>query len=450
MPVEVIMPKVDMDMTHGTLVAWHVKEGEAVAQGQPLFDIETAKAAMEIDAPAAGRLHHVSSKAGDVVPVGATIAWLYTMDEEVGDPPKLVGAMRSEIAEIPAASANEPATSPLPPNPRSPSASQPSSPLDEVGRARATPAARKASLEHGVPLEEISGTGPRGRVQKADVPSAPPASARLAQQWQAETGALHVSRREGAGAPILLIHGFASDSESWTALERHLVKDRPIIRIDLPGHGRSPNRRIEDFRDLAKMFTHTFDLVVPPQSRVHVVGHSLGGALALALADIRARKVASLTLIAPAGLGPAIRADVLFGIAAASRVQSLMPWLRELPADPAQIKDDYARAAFRSRARSGLVAAQMHMAEVLFPDGTQSFDLRAALGRVELSTQIVWGKRDSIANFKQAIAARGTFALHLLDDIGHIPQFECPGRLARIVMQQIAGVESTYSWASGE
>ena len=54
MPVEVIMPKVDMDMVRGKFALWHVGEGEAVAKGAPLFDIETDKSAMEVESPAAG------------------------------------------------------------------------------------------------------------------------------------------------------------------------------------------------------------------------------------------------------------------------------------------------------------------------------------------------------------------------------------------------------------
>ena len=59
MPTTVIMPKVDMDMSHGTLSVWHVSEGAFVAKGDPLFDIETDKAAMEVESPASGTLHHI-------------------------------------------------------------------------------------------------------------------------------------------------------------------------------------------------------------------------------------------------------------------------------------------------------------------------------------------------------------------------------------------------------
>ncbi|MEP1696245.1 MAG: biotin/lipoyl-containing protein, partial [Paracoccaceae bacterium] len=72
MPIEVILPKVDMDMESGTISAWHVAEGDIVTKGDPLFDIETDKAAMEIESPASGVLHHIIATEGNTVPIGQT------------------------------------------------------------------------------------------------------------------------------------------------------------------------------------------------------------------------------------------------------------------------------------------------------------------------------------------------------------------------------------------
>ena len=88
MPVEVIMPKVDMDMATGKLAAWHVAEGEIVTKGAPLFDIETDKAAMEVESPATGRLHHVIAAPGQTIDVGAPVAWIYAEGEAVGRGPE--------------------------------------------------------------------------------------------------------------------------------------------------------------------------------------------------------------------------------------------------------------------------------------------------------------------------------------------------------------------------
>lgn len=477
MPVEVIMPKVDMDMATGKLAAWHVAEGEAVAKGAPLFDIETDKAAMEVEAPASGRLRHVLAQPGQTVGVGAPVAWIYAEGEAVGEGPGAspapppaapVGAERAPVAP-PRGAASEPARTVQPqveprpatfdPTALAQAAAQPAygssaapSPVPPLGDLRATPAARRAARDGGLDLAGVAGTGPHGRIQGGDVAEAlraraAPAPARepepavrsapveAPRPWAAEAGELHVSRRKGEGTPLLLLHGFTADSTGWAPFERELPKGLPLLRMDLPSHGRSPRARVTEFSDLLRAVTRAFDAAC--DGPVHLLGHSLGGALALGLADIRPRQVASLTLLAPAGLGPEIDAAALTGIARASRVESLAPWLKRLTATPDGISWDFARAAMLSRADDALRLAQADMADALFPDGVQAFDLRAALSRVEAPAAMVWGRDDAILPWRHALAAPGEMALHLLGGVGHIPHVECPVRLAGIVARHI-------------
>jgi len=432
-PTEVILPKVDMDMTHGTLAVWHVAEGELVERGAALFDIETDKAAMEVEAPATGRLHHITAKVGDKVPVGSTLAWIYPDGMAAGQAPvKQAAAPAPEAVKPPVA-----ATVIVQPVQ-----------LPQAMGTRATPAARKAARDNAVTLAEVTGTGPLGRIQQADVQAqiaartAPAITDMPAPSgWTSESGPLHLSRRAGQGNPIVFLHGFTADSLSWAPLEKALGPTAPLLRIDLPGHGKSPKRQVNSFQDLSRMAVEAFDEATRDSQAVHLVGHSLGAALALALADIRARRIASLTLIAPAGLGPEIDAAALNGIVRASRVESLAPWLRRLTATPQGISDDYARAAMRARADGALRACQADMAQALFPDGVQAFDLRPALQRAECPLQIIWGRADHIIPPAHAIKADGEFALHLLSASGHIPQIECPERVARIIQRMIRSVE---------
>lgn len=80
-----------------------------------------------------------------------------------------------------------------------------------------------------------------------------------------------------------------------------------------------------------------------------------------------------------------------------------------------------------------LRACQADMAAALFPDGTQTFDLRAALERLTYPTQIIWGRQDHILPQRHALVAQTDCAIHLRDRAGHIPQIECPDRVARII-----------------
>ncbi len=381
MPVEVIMPKVDMDMTHGTVAVWHVREGDEIRQGSPLFDIETDKAAMEVEAPATGRILGIAARPGDRVPVGTVVAMIYAPGESVavsGDPGPIPAAAPSRNRRQ-----DRPRSDRRRRPPRRPEPSNPRCRMRSVRR----PAARALARERGVPLDEITGSGPRGRIQRGDVPERMDVRAPVdrtdeaaADRWAVGAGPLHVSRTDGRGTPVVLLHGFAADGQSWAPLERTLVGGRPLVRIDLPGHGRSPRRRIADFRDLAKMVVAAFDDATRGLGPVHLLGHSLGGALSLTIADLRAPRLASLSLIAPAGLGPEIDGSSLRGIARASKVESLGPWLRRLTADEDGVGDDYVRAAMRQRSDPELRAYQLELTDVLFPDGTQSFDLRPALG----------------------------------------------------------------------
>ena len=421
-----ILPKVDMDMTHGTLSVWHVAEGEKVQQGAALFDIETDKAAMEVEAPATGRLRHISAKPGDTVPVGAVVAWIYPEGMAAGLPPASAQA-------APAFAKTAPTTAKAAPAPvavaAAPGQAAPAgAPVATTG-TRATPAARKAARDHAVSLAEMVGTGPLGRVQQGDVANllSPRSTISAAETLAAtggtrESGPLNVSRLKGIGNPIVLLHGFTADSQSWAPLEKALGARRPLLRIDLPGHGKSPKRQIRSFLDLSRKITEAFDDATRDVEAVHIVGHSLGAALAVALADTRGRGIASLTLIAPAGLGPEIDAGALNGIVRATRVESLAPWLRKLAAIPEAISDDYARAVMRSREDAALRACQADMAQALFPDGVQSFDLRAALRRFDLPTQILWGRSDQIVPCSHGILADGEFALHLLTWRGIFPR----------------------------
>ena len=438
-PIEVILPKVDMDMTHGTFATWHVAAGELVRQGAPLFDIETDKAAMEVESPATGHLHHLAAKPGDKVAVGSVIAWIYPEGAVVGAAPRQT-PVSSAKAEVAVGRVN--------PEPSAPALVHSIAGTASAAMGvRATPAARAAARAAGIALAEVPGTGPLGRVQRDDVTefqsrtrAVPAEFARPG--WAAEAGPLNVTYGKGEGRPIVLIHGLTADSQSWAPFEKALGTGRRLIRIDLPGHGKSPKRRINGFADLARMVVEAFDAAIQDAGEVHLIGHSLGGAVVAAIADIRAQKIASVTMIAPAGLGPEIDAATLNGITRASRAESLAPWLRRLAATPDAISEDYVKAAMKLRQDPALRACQADMAEALFPDGVQAFDLRAALARLEMPTQIIWGRQDRILPHAQALAAGGDFGIHLLQGAGHIPQIECPDRVARIVARLIAAVEA--------
>lgn len=432
MPVEVILPKVDMDMATGSIATWHVDEGESITKGEPLFDIETDKAAMEVEAPATGRLHHIMVPVGSEVPIGTTLAWIYADGEEVGTPPQAINPSVVEETSPDAAPAAEPVDT------EAASKAKLADPDHQPDKVRATPAARRLAASGSVDLPSVAGTGPRGRIQRADVEARleAPASSSLGTplHWSAQSGNLSVlSSGKGAKTPWVMIHGFAADASGWTLLEKQLAKSAPVHRIELPNHGRSPRRKVEGFSDLISQIRQAFDSLGTGQIRL--VGHSLGAAVALALADTRPRNIANLTLISPAGLGPDINGDVLSGIANASRAESLGPWLKQLTGDPDLVSENYIRAAFAQRRDGELRAAQRDMLDHLFPDGVQAFDVKAALKRIDCPTRIIWGKSDQIIPWKHAMGVPGNVSLNLFPNIGHLPHVEIPEQVLALITQ---------------
>lgn len=159
MPIEVIMPKVDMDMECGTVAAWHAKEGDLVKAGTPLFDIETDKAAMEVEAPASGRLGNIIAEPGDVITIGKPLAWIYADDETAGVPPESDNHQEADQEE---------ASPPLTDNDRRSNGMPMSTATSDVG-PRASPLARRLARERGIDLAAIAGSGPRGRVMRKDI-----------------------------------------------------------------------------------------------------------------------------------------------------------------------------------------------------------------------------------------------------------------------------------------
>ena len=178
------MPALGMAQETGKLLRWLKAEGETVAKGEPLMEVETDKVTVEIEAPADGILGGVIAAEGDDVPVGNAVAFVLAPGESAPEPTSApVAAAVTTNGSSSDAAASEPPSNNL---------------LQSPGGARrvlASPKARRLASEHGVPIEEIAGSGPYGAVQAADVlafttsvpqaaPAAPGAQLETSRAWQ--------------------------------------------------------------------------------------------------------------------------------------------------------------------------------------------------------------------------------------------------------------------------
>ncbi|SDD76782.1 pyruvate dehydrogenase complex dihydrolipoamide acetyltransferase [Ruegeria marina] len=179
MPTEILMPALSPTMEEGTLAKWLVKEGDTVSSGDLLAEIETDKATMEFEAVDEGVVGKILVPEGtEGVKVNTPIAVLLEEGESAGDIPSAPKAAPAAAAgnEAAPAASEAPAATPAPaPVPAAPKAA-------DGGRVFASPLARRIAADKGLDLTQIAGSGPHGRIVKADVigataPAAAPAQA---------------------------------------------------------------------------------------------------------------------------------------------------------------------------------------------------------------------------------------------------------------------------------
>jgi pyruvate dehydrogenase E2 component (dihydrolipoamide acetyltransferase) len=151
MPFSVVMPALEMGQETGKLVSWRRKEGDTVVKGEPLLEVETDKAVLEVEAPADGTLQRVTAHEGQVIPVGQTIAWIVGAGEIL-----TVADEASPRTGVPASPAQAP-------SPQGASQETPKS------GARISPKARRLAKEHGIDISTVKGTGADGEILASDI-----------------------------------------------------------------------------------------------------------------------------------------------------------------------------------------------------------------------------------------------------------------------------------------
>ncbi len=207
----IVMPALEMAQETGKLLSWRKKEGDSITKGEPLLDVETDKAVVEIEAPADGILAGVKAREGDVIPVGQTIAWIVQAGEK---PP---------VEETSAASGRRMDTAAAPAAASAASSAGAAAPAtSSTTTARISPKARRLAREYGVDLSLVRGTGGEGEILAEDIlafvgsPSAQGGFASAAQKPQAE------SRATGALSQVARLMAERTTA-SWTTAPHFFV-----------------------------------------------------------------------------------------------------------------------------------------------------------------------------------------------------------------------------------
>ena len=357
----ITVPKWGMAMEEGTVTAWHVEEGQAVAEGDEVLDVESTKIANAIEARVPGILRRRIAEVGSTLPVGALLGVIAPRDV-------------------------------------------PDEAID--------------SFVAGFVVEDSGGGGAAGGPATQTV----------------EAGGRqirYVVHGEG-GEPILLVHGFGGDMGAWMFNQDALAAGCAVYTMELPGHGGSS----KDVGDGSLGVLAEAVLAVMEKTgagHVHLVGHSLGGAVCLQVALEHPERVASLTLVAPAGLGAEINGGYIAGFIAAQRRKEMTPLAQQLFADPAIVSRRMVEDLLRSKRIDGVEAALGRIAQQQFGGDRQKVDLASRAGDLDVPVQVIWGAQDRIIPAAHANNLEGA-EVHLLEGAGHMPMMEQAAAFNELVL----------------
>lgn len=245
----------------------------------------------------------------------------------------------------------------------------------------------------------------------------------------------------GSAAPALLVHGFGGAIDGWRFNQPALADERAVWALDLPGHGESTTDTGDgSVATLSQAVSGTLDAL--GIGRVHLTGHSLGGALALAMLAAAPERVASLSLIAPCGLGTEIDGDFIEAFLAAERRKAMKQALSRLFADPAAVHRRMVEDMLRQQRMDGGREARRTIARACFPGGCQRTVLRHTLTGATVPVQVLWGRADSIVPPAHADGLPPAVAVHRVDGAGHMPHVEQAGAVNRRLLDFMRAAES--------
>lgn len=234
------------------------------------------------------------------------------------------------------------------------------------------------------------------------------------------------------GTPVLFLHGFGADLSSWTLNQAALAEDYPVHAIDLLGHGGS-TKELSDgsVEALAAAVLDYMD--AEGLDTAHLVGHSLGAAIAATIALDAPSRVVGLTLVAPAGLGEEIAGDFIAGFIAESRARKLRPYLEMLVANPDLVTADMVEEVLKFKRLDGAMAALQSIAAANFAGDTQRVALRDRLGDIEAPVQIVWGENDRVLPASHAEGLPAHIKVTTIPDAGHIVHMEKASEVNQLI-----------------
>ncbi len=437
MPTLVKMPKWGLTMTAGTVTGWLRDEGAEIEEGDPLLTVETEKAVNDVEAPVAGVLLKIVAAVGSEVPVSGPVAVIAAPNQALSE---------EEIASLvaPAHPQGAGAKVGIGGGGQRTNREARAAARDDSGRVNASPAARKLARDLGIDLAGIPATGPGGRITSEDVERAVARQAATGDVREdvvvlADGRALsYLIAGPPTATPLVFLHGLGGSRGTWENLLGDLVERHRVLALDLPGHGLSdkPAPEVTDYSIAGLAAAVREGLATLKLLPSILIGHSLGGAVAMQIALDQPAQVTGLILVDGAGLGEEINPDLLDLVDAEPSSENARRLLDLFYEDKRLVLDRGVEEMHQGRRRPGAVEAERAVASAAFARDGQQTGLPARLGELAVPTLLVSGTEDRVIPVNHAFAASRVIPdawVKLMPGIGHVPQVEDASGLARTV-----------------
>jgi pyruvate dehydrogenase E2 component (dihydrolipoamide acetyltransferase) len=361
----IVMPKWGLAMKEGKLAGWLVQEGQTIAPGQEIMEVETDKIANVVEAQQSGTLRRRIGERDKVYPVKTLLGVI--ADADVPE------------AEIAAFVAGFP-----------------------------VPAAAEGDAEEGPRYEFAEIAADR----------------------------IRYARRGEVGPNVILIHGFGGDLDNWLFTIDALAETAIVYALDLPGHGQSTKAIREPSLDaLAGTVIGFMDAL--SIDKAHLIGHSMGGAVAAKVAEKARGRVLSLGLIAPVGLGPEINGPYITGFVKAASRRELKPVLELLFADSGLVSRQLVDDVLKFKRLDGVDKALAALSEALFGGGRQRDRIVETVKAAGIPVTVIFGKGDKVIPPAHAEALTGAAKIAIIEGAGHMPMMEAAKRVNELLAAQI-------------
>ena len=407
------VPRWGITMEQGKVVGWSVAVGDQVEKGQELVELETEKMVNVVEAPATGVLREIFFGEGEIAVVGELLAIIAEADETYD-----LEALRQESkAECEDILGEKTRAAAIPER-------------TSGGSVRISPAARRLATGYHLDLEDLVATGSGGNLSQGDIERAIKQKVEESLEscyLETDGFTLHYLSAGGAkaglkepGPPLVLLHGIGGSTGLWQANLTALAVRYPVVVVDLPGHGLSDK---SSGKYTLEFFAEVISGLLQKLSSepVTLIGHSLGGQIALQVARSHPEMVDRLVLVAPGGLGPDLELGFLKKILSGLDHDAVRTMLEGLFFDPALVTGPMLEGTYENLSRPGAWEA---LVSTVSASRSRPYEL---VKELTIPCLLVVGDKDGIVPPRYGIEAQARFAdtqLWIAEECGHCPQIE--------------------------